>query len=79
MKFKFCPECGYKFEKEHRFCPECGLKLDQADAPQKVNDGASDFSDIENLFDAQISKKEQADKDYQNKLTAAKVLILKEQ
>lgn len=79
MKFKFCPECGYKFEKEHKFCPECGLRLDQADAPQKVNDSASDFLDIENLFDAQISKKEQAEKDYQNKLTAAKVLILKEQ
>jgi len=27
MKFKFCPECGYKFEKEYKFCPECGYKL----------------------------------------------------
>lgn len=26
MAFKFCPECGFKFDKEYKFCPECGFK-----------------------------------------------------
>jgi tetratricopeptide (TPR) repeat protein len=25
----FCPECGFKLEKEYRFCPNCGIKLGQ--------------------------------------------------
>jgi len=24
---KYCPECGYKLEKETKYCPECGNKL----------------------------------------------------
>jgi len=24
---KFCPQCGYKLDKEFNFCPECGAKL----------------------------------------------------
>ena len=23
----FCPECGFRLEKEYRFCPNCGIKL----------------------------------------------------
>ena len=29
MKFKFCPECGYKFDREYKFCPECGANLNE--------------------------------------------------
>lgn len=27
MDFKFCPECGFKFDREYKFCPECGYAL----------------------------------------------------
>lgn len=33
MAYKFCPECGFKFDKVYKFCPECGFKLDGEVAP----------------------------------------------
>ena len=83
MRFKFCPECGYKFDKEYKFCPECGLRLEQTSQPQNAefstNNFSDDFSEMENLFDAQILSVEQNKKDYQKKLSAAKILILEEE
>jgi uncharacterized membrane protein YvbJ len=82
MKFKFCPECGCKFDKEFRFCPECGLNLADFGAIEKKEqkkDGASDLSSLESLFDKQIKKREDDDKVYQNRLMAAKILVIKEE
>ena len=31
MAFKFCPECGFKLDKEYKFCPECGYNLGVAE------------------------------------------------
>lgn len=33
MAYKFCPECGFKFDKVYKFCPECGFRLDGEVAP----------------------------------------------
>jgi hypothetical protein len=36
MPWKFCPDCGSKFDPAHKFCAECGKKRDGADpAPPK--------------------------------------------
>ncbi len=43
MSFKFCPKCGYKFEKEYKFCPECGEKFVPKD--DKKQEPLFDFSD----------------------------------
>ena len=43
MAFKFCPECGFKFDKEYKFCPECGFKLDEK--TEKMPEPLFDFSD----------------------------------
>lgn len=37
---KFCNECGYKFEREHKFCPECGTKV-SGTKNSKVNNSVS--------------------------------------
>lgn len=82
MKFKFCPECGCKFDKEFRFCPECGLNLadfGEIGKKEQKKDGASDLSSLESLFDKQIKKREDDDKVYQNRLMAAKILVIKEE
>lgn len=34
---KYCPECGYKFEKEYKFCPECGAKTGTKSSKGKNN------------------------------------------
>ena len=49
MKFKFCPECGYKFEKEYKFCPECGYKLSEDDDSHGFDCAAVDF--VPDIFD----------------------------
>lgn len=82
MKYKFCPECGYKFEKECKFCPECGYKLtdNSSNAVKKEENDVfgGDFSQMESLFDEQLKKKDAQDKIYLNKLKKAKVLALEE-
>lgn len=82
MKFKFCPECGYKFEKECKFCPECGYKLtdNSSDVVKKEENDVfgGDFSQMDSLFDEQLKKKDAHDKIYLNKLKKAKVLALEE-
>lgn len=79
MAFKYCPECGYKFDKEYKFCPECGYKLNQSNTSRSINNDFNELDNLENLFDKQLLEKEKEDKIYQNKLTAAKILILKEE
>ncbi len=69
MAFKFCPECGFKFDKDYKFCPECGYKLDGA-AEEKKPEPLFDFSedtakyDDERFggFDEQLKKQEELKK-----------------
>lgn len=64
MNFKFCPECGFKFDKEYKFCPECGYKLDGAGSkkPEPLFDFSDDTvkyaDDKFSGFDAQLKKAE---------------------
>ncbi|MGN0818706.1 MAG: leucine-rich repeat protein [Candidatus Coproplasma sp.] len=64
MKYKFCPECGYKFEREFKFCPECGLSLadGQPEAKKNEQEPLFDFSDdvaaIVAGFDRQLDELE---------------------
>ena len=46
---------------------------------EQKKDGASDLSSLESLFDKQIKKREDDDKVYQNRLMAAKILVIKEE
>ncbi len=40
---KFCPECGYKLDKDYKFCPECGYQLSNKKSNnKKVNKNISD-------------------------------------
>jgi len=41
----FCPECGFKLEKEYRFCPNCGIKLGQINSEAKKNSTGQSHSD----------------------------------
>lgn len=76
MKFKFCPECGCKFDGEFRFCPECGLNLADFGAIEKKEQKKDEFTDIDSSFDKQLEEKAQKDKVYQNRLLYAKSLVL---
>ncbi len=70
MAFKFCPECGFKFDKDYKFCPECGYKLDGAVKKEKKPEPLFDFSedtakyDDERFggFDEQLKKQEELKK-----------------
>lgn len=86
MKFKFCPECGYKLDGEYKFCPECGYKLlnnlDVVDTLNKeeVNKpSVSDFDDfdLEGAFDNQINEFESKSKVYTTKHKKALNYIIK--
>jgi uncharacterized membrane protein YvbJ len=45
----FCPECGFKLEKEYRFCPNCGIKLEQINnETNKKSSGSSHPVKIQN-------------------------------
>lgn len=72
MKYKFCPECGYKFEKEYKFCPECGYKLNgdnenHSDYPAiNANDKSGE---VDSLFDAQLDDEKNARESYEKQLT----------
>ncbi len=76
MKFKFCPECGCKFDGEFRFCPECGLNLADFGAIEKKEQKKDELTDIDSSFDKQLEEKAQKDKVYQNRLLHAKSLVL---
>lgn len=40
---KFCPECGYRLDKDYKFCPECGYQLSNKKSNnKKVNKNISD-------------------------------------
>lgn len=80
MAYKFCPECGYKFDKEYKFCPECGFQLKaNGEIQNSISCKGEELSSLESLFDQQLIKKEQEDKVYQNRLMSAKVLIFKDE
>lgn len=84
MAFKFCPECGFKLDREYKFCPECGYNLKsneqtvqpQAEIMPKSKADNYDFN-IESSFDKQISAKENKEKAYQAKLSKADAYISK--
>lgn len=52
MKIKFCPECGFKFDREYRFCPECGFKISSIGGENSENNG------VDNSLDFGISSNE---------------------
>ena len=66
MTFKFCPECGFKFDGEYKFCPECGYKLGGGEKKKKV-EPLFDFSEDTAKYadekfgglDAQLKKQEE--------------------
>lgn len=69
MSFKFCPECGFKFDREYKFCPECGYAL--AETAEKKSEPLFEFSEDTAKyadekfggFDEQLKKaKEEADR-----------------
>ena len=84
MAFKFCPECGFKLDREYKFCPECGYNLKsneqtvqpQAEIMPKSKADNYDFN-VESSFDKQISAKENKEKAYQAKLSKADAYISK--
>ncbi len=53
--FKFCPECGFKFDKEYKFCPECGYKLGGSVTEEKplfdFSDDTQDYDDYKGFAD----------------------------
>lgn len=67
MSFKFCPECGFKFDREYKFCPECGFKLSEG---EKKSEPLFDFSvdtakyadDSFGGFDKQLKEQKEATK-----------------
>ena len=83
MAFKFCPECGFKLDKEYKFCPECGFRLQSntasnktaiKDIPvkQKKNLFDDDFSLLESSFDNQINSKNDKNDEYNKKIALAR-------
>ncbi len=64
MAFKFCPECGFKFDREYKFCPECGYKLaGEEKKPEPLFDFSEDTAkyadDKFGGFDEQLKKQEE--------------------
>lgn len=90
MAFKFCPECGYKFDRQYKFCPECGYKLPNSNLDSdnlnlnenkldsKLDDNFDfDFSGLESAFDSQINQEEAQNEEYLNTLQKAKLLCVR--
>ena len=34
MKFKYCPNCGFKLEEEFKYCPMCGTSIAELSSPR---------------------------------------------
>lgn len=70
MAFKFCPECGFKLDREYKFCPECGYKLSGESSQKNVdfiqnNFVEDNFKSDKNLFeDLSIEDKGSSDGDF---------------
>ena len=93
MAFKFCPECGFKLDREYKFCPECGYKLASIENAStniindsflsaSVSDAAADsdidFGGLENAFDTQIKEKQEDEsEDYESELKKALVYCIR--
>ena len=82
MAFKFCPECGFKLDREYKFCPECGYKLSgkeqavqQVEKPLKSKADNEVFN-LEASFNKQLAAKENKEKAYQTKLSKALSYVL---
>lgn len=64
MNFKFCPECGIKFDKEYKFCPECGFSLKPKKQEEALFDFSEDNTSVGDLnfsgFDRQLEQQEKA-------------------
>lgn len=72
MKYKFCPECGFKFDQEYRFCPECGYKLDddlKSDQIVKFEN-----NNLESVFDEQLDNEIIDTESYEKELNKALIL-----
>ena len=82
-EYKFCPECGYKLAQSGEKAPQQALNKEpqiQTKIKEKVEKSVVDDNDVFSLeasFDKQIKNKEKAENDYQTKLKAANVHILK--
>lgn len=89
MAFKFCPECGFKLEKESKFCPECGFKLIGESTPiqnglfggesfldEALFSDDVDFDELESAFEVQVEKQNDQEDIYQNKVKKANLMII---
>jgi flagellar biosynthesis GTPase FlhF len=90
MAYKFCPECGFKFEREYKFCPGCGLNLvnfasgkseEKEEFIPEIKDTIvsspvvnSDDFNLESAFDKQLDEKSSLDFDYDKELNRAEIL-----
>jgi tetratricopeptide (TPR) repeat protein len=73
---KFCPECGFKLEKEFRYCPNCGYELGQVTKDfSKVNAAPVKTDKNKNI---KIVKKENVRliPDAPNKLSSTAILAI---
>ena len=93
MAFKFCPECGFKLDREYKFCPECGYKLASienastniindsflsASVLDAAADSDIDFGGLENAFDTQIEEQQEDEsEDYESELKKALVYCIR--
>ncbi len=69
--FKFCPECGFKFDREYKFCPECGYKLDGGGNKESLfdfSDDTADYGEYGGFSDMVKAKQNAGEKDKQSKL-----------
>ena len=88
MAFKFCPECGFKLDKEHKFCPECGFKLGESGAVQQVkSEGIKNVApvkdlintnDLDSSFERQLESQESVSESYDKELDKAFVYCKRE-
>lgn len=87
MIYKFCPECGIKFDKQYKFCPECGYNL-SGESEVKTQGlfggfdeaavvGGGEFDGLESAFDAQIESQENNEIDYQTELKKAQLYCMR--
>ena len=78
--FKFCPECGFKFDKEYKFCPECGFNLTQENKKDKsLFEFAEDTEDYGEYggFADRVKAKQGASKNDADSLRHATILCLR--
>ncbi len=77
--FKFCPECGFKFDKEYKFCPECGYKLGGETKEKPLFDFSDDTQDYDDYkgFADMVKVKQTKSTEIAEELKHAKVLCIR--